>query len=311
MNNSRQTILIVDDTPENIDLLAGLLGETYQIKAAVNGEKALQVARGEPAPDIILLDITMPDVDGYEVCKELKSDSRTQNIPVIFVSARTDAEDEQRGLSLGAVDYITKPFNPDIVKTRIRTQLDIAEKERTLAQENQALKEQIEAAPKTLTDEELVQLLQHGEDEHLEFKSTLRWNLHADKSDSRIENQCLKTVAAYLNSESGILLIGVDDDGQLLGLDKDHFRSEDKFLLHWHNLLREYLGAEMAQLVRSTVRDLNGKRVLIVQCGRSPRPVFFRRDNDEAFYVRMGNTSQALKPSELLAYVDQRYGNAR
>ncbi len=117
------TVLVVDDTPENIDLLDGLLNQDYKIKAALNGEKALKIAGSENPPDIILLDIMMPDMDGYEVCRHLKADPKTRDIPIIFITAKSDESDETRGLEIGAVDYITKPFSPPIVRARIKTHL--------------------------------------------------------------------------------------------------------------------------------------------------------------------------------------------
>ncbi len=117
------TVLVVDDIPENIDLLDGLLNQDYKIKVALNGEKALKIARSENPPDLILLDIMMPDMDGYEVCRHLKADPRIRDIPIIFVTAKSDDSDETKGLEIGAVDYITKPFSPPIVRARIKTHL--------------------------------------------------------------------------------------------------------------------------------------------------------------------------------------------
>ncbi len=128
----RQTVLVVDDTPENIDVLSGLLRPEYRVKAAPNGQRALQVARAQPQPDLILLDVMMPGMDGYQVCRELKADPRTHHIPVIFVTARNEVEDEEKGLSLGAVDYITKPISPPIVLARVRTQLALYDQNRQL-----------------------------------------------------------------------------------------------------------------------------------------------------------------------------------
>jgi putative two-component system response regulator len=120
-NNS---VLIVDDTEANIDILVESLGDEYDIRVAMDGQSALdQVA--EEAPDIILLDIMMPGMDGYEVCRNLKASSTTRAIPVIFLTAMTEAQDEKKGLDLGAVDYITKPFNPGLVKARVRNHLDL------------------------------------------------------------------------------------------------------------------------------------------------------------------------------------------
>jgi adenylate cyclase len=120
-NNS--VILIVDDTPENVDVLAGVLREHYQIKVALNGPKALKIAQSDPAPALILLDVMMPEMDGYQVCLQLQADERTRRIPVIFVTAQSEVEDEAQGFGLGAVDYITKPVNPAIVLARVRTHL--------------------------------------------------------------------------------------------------------------------------------------------------------------------------------------------
>lgn len=122
---SRNTILIVDDTPENIQILMETLKADYAILAAKNGEKALSLALGTPRPDLILLDVMMPGIDGYEVCARLKQDVRTTAIPVIFITALNEEEDEARGLALGAVDYITKPFRPGLVKARVRNQLEL------------------------------------------------------------------------------------------------------------------------------------------------------------------------------------------
>lgn len=115
----KPTILIVDDMAANIAILSDLLQEEYRIKVAKNGAKALEIAQSNDI-DLILLDVEMPEMNGYEVCKELKNNASTNNIPVIFVTARNDVQDEEYGLNLGAVDYISKPFHPTIVKIRVR-----------------------------------------------------------------------------------------------------------------------------------------------------------------------------------------------
>ncbi|MDH4318513.1 MAG: response regulator [Desulfobulbaceae bacterium] len=123
MPNSRLfTVLIVEDTEMNIDILIEALGNDYQLRVATDGESALKnVALG--LPDLILLDIMMPGMDGYEVLKRLKADMRTSKVPVIFLTAMTGEHDEAKGLALGAIDYITKPFNPDLVKARVANHL--------------------------------------------------------------------------------------------------------------------------------------------------------------------------------------------
>ncbi len=125
IDTARPIILVVDDTPANVTLMSGLLQQEYTVKAATNGERALKIAFSEPPPDLILLDIVMPEMDGYEVCRQLKANPATAQIPVIFLTAKSDSEDEALGLAMGAVDYITKPVSPAIAKARIGTHMSL------------------------------------------------------------------------------------------------------------------------------------------------------------------------------------------
>ncbi len=121
----RQTLLVVDDEPVNIKIFMEMLRSDYTIKVSTDGEKALQIAQSENPPDLILLDVMMPGMNGYEVCRRLKADERTRDIPVIFITAKTGEEDETKGFEIGAVDYITKPFSPIVVMARIKTHLEL------------------------------------------------------------------------------------------------------------------------------------------------------------------------------------------
>jgi putative two-component system response regulator len=121
--HEKPSILVVDDTPDNLALMTALLRDDYRVKVAHSGERALRLVKGSEPPELILLDVMMPGMDGYEVCRRLKADPVTEPIPVIFLTARADVENETFGLSLGAVDYIVKPINPMVVKARIRSQL--------------------------------------------------------------------------------------------------------------------------------------------------------------------------------------------
>ncbi len=123
----KKSILIVDDVPANISILGDTLAPDYEIRVATSGPVALEIAASEPIPDLVLLDIMMPEMDGYEVCQRLKSDIRTQDIPVIFISAKSEDEDETAGFELGVVDYIAKPFSPAIVQARVRIHLELKE----------------------------------------------------------------------------------------------------------------------------------------------------------------------------------------
>ncbi len=125
-------ILAVDDTPENIDVISGLLRDDYRVKVALNGVRALKIAQSDSPPDLVLLDIMMPEIDGYEVCRQLKNNPLTKNIPVIFLTAKSEVEDEAKGFELGAVDYITKPISPSLVKARVKTHLALYDQNRTL-----------------------------------------------------------------------------------------------------------------------------------------------------------------------------------
>ena len=119
------TLLAVDDTPENLHFLNGILQKSFRVKVANSGERALLLVQGNELPDIILLDVVMPGLDGYQVCEQLKANPRTANIPVIFLTARTEIESETRGFECGAVDYIGKPFVAPVVLARVKAQLEL------------------------------------------------------------------------------------------------------------------------------------------------------------------------------------------
>ena len=133
-------VLVVDDTETNVDILVDTLGDDYEVSVAMDGESALENATAHP-PDLVLLDIMMPGIDGYEVCSRLKMDGATKNIPIIFLTAMAEVADEAKGLALGAVDYITKPFMPDLVKARVKNQLQLKRFRDSLEKQNEILKE--------------------------------------------------------------------------------------------------------------------------------------------------------------------------
>jgi serine phosphatase RsbU (regulator of sigma subunit) len=131
----QKLILIVDDTPTNIGAISGALKDSYKTKVATNGAKALAIAAEEEKPDLILLDVMMPEMDGYEVCSRLKADKATSEIPVIFLTGQTSAEDETKGFDVGAVDYVHKPFSPAVVKARVRSHILLREARAQLAKQ--------------------------------------------------------------------------------------------------------------------------------------------------------------------------------
>src|SRR6266403_2048853 len=125
--SSPKLILIVDDTPVNLGVISGALKDLYKTKVATNGERALALASADEKPDLILLDVMMPGMDGYEVCSRLKADPATGEIPVIFLTGQTSVEDETRGFEVGGVDYVHKPFSPAVVKARVRSHILLRE----------------------------------------------------------------------------------------------------------------------------------------------------------------------------------------
>ena len=136
LNSQHQKlILIVDDTPTNIGVISGALRDSYKTKVATNGVKALAIAAEEEKPDLILLDVMMPEMDGYQVCSRLKADATTREIPVIFLTGQTSPEDETKGFAVGAVDYVHKPFSPAVVKARVQSHILLREARAQLAKQ--------------------------------------------------------------------------------------------------------------------------------------------------------------------------------
>src|SRR5580704_9946525 len=142
----QKSILIVDDTPVNLGVISGALRDSFNTKVATNGEKALAIASGAEKPDLILLDVMMPGMDGYEVCRRLKANPDTQNIPVIFLTGQTETEDETKGFEVGAVDYIHKPFSPAVVMARVQTHLVLRGIREQLALQLQTIQKELETA---------------------------------------------------------------------------------------------------------------------------------------------------------------------
>ena len=142
----KQVILLVDDTPANIHIAQAILRDEFKIRVATSGAKALELVKIEPLPALVLLDIEMPGMDGYEVCTQLKADPQTRDIPLIFLTAKTESEDETRGFEVGAVDYVHKPFSPTVVKARVRTHLTLRATSKQLALQLLAINNELEMA---------------------------------------------------------------------------------------------------------------------------------------------------------------------
>jgi sigma-B regulation protein RsbU (phosphoserine phosphatase) len=145
-NENSKTVLLVDDAPSNIQAVNSILKDTYKTRIATNGERALELAKVCPPPDLVLLDVSMPGMDGYEVCTRLKADPQTKDIPVIFLTGQTEIEEETHGFDVGAVDYIHKPFSPAVVKARVQTHLMLRGVREELARQLLVIQKELETA---------------------------------------------------------------------------------------------------------------------------------------------------------------------
>jgi DNA-binding response OmpR family regulator len=288
---NRPAILLVDDEPSCLQVLTSALqGTEYQLLCATKPADALKLAC-ERNPHVVLLDVMMPEMDGFAVCNRLRGEAATKDLAIIFLSSLQDPEDRARGIELGAVDFITKPFNPAEVRARVRRQVELQEERRRFR------------VPELSPEKHIAQIIGEGENDRTEFKSTLRWSLKEKKVDHGVEIAWLKTVAAFLNSDGGRLVIGVDDKGVALGIEKDGFENEDKYLLHVNNRLQQHIGAEHAANVHFGLYPCGGLKVLLIECLPVAKPVFLIDGGLESFYVRSGPGTRKLTMSQMLAYV--------
>lgn len=146
VTEEKKTVLVVDDAPANVHLVNEILHDSYRVRIATNGARGLELAKGTPGPDLILLDVVMPGMDGYEVCTRLKANPSTRDIPVIFLTGQTESTDETRGFDVGAVDYIHKPFCPAVVSARVQTHLALRETRERLEHQLTAIRLELETA---------------------------------------------------------------------------------------------------------------------------------------------------------------------
>jgi CheY-like chemotaxis protein len=234
----------------------------------------------------------MPEMDGFTLCQNLRSEPATKDLAIIFLSSLQDATDHARGIDLGAVDFITKPFDPVEIRARVRRQVQLQEERHRLAPQS--------------SEERIARIMSEGENDRTEFKSTLRWSLTEKKIEHGVEIAWLKTVAAFLNSGGGRLVVGVDDRGVALGIEADSFENEDKYLLHVNNRLQQHIGMEHAANVRFGLCPVGTKKVLLIDCSPASKPVFLTDAGQESFYVRAGPGTRKLSMSEMLSYVVER-----
>jgi putative two-component system response regulator len=306
MNENSGKLLVVDDNEMNRDMLSRRLSRRkHTVITAENGQQALDLIEKESF-DVILLDIMMPGISGIEVLKLIRQSYSASELPVIMVTAKSDSEDVVTALKLGANDYVIKPLDFPVVLARVQTQLEACRSHKKLKKHAKEIEARINDNFEKIDSEKLQSLINAGENNRLELKSTLRWNLKSNKPDKEIENAWLKTIIAFLNTDGGLLLVGVEDDGNVLGLEPDKFPNADRYLLHVNNLIRERIGMEVIQFIKFGLKQLDGKEILCIQCSHSPEAAFLKNKKDEDFYIRIGPGSRKLTSRETLKYINNR-----
>ena len=306
MSEYRGNLLVVDDNEMNRDMLSRRLSRLgHTVVTAENGQKTLGLIE-QQSFDVILLDIMMTGISGIEVLKIIRQSYSTSELPVIMVTAKGDSEDVVKALKLGANDYVIKPLDFPVVLTRVQTQLEVCRSHKTLKKRAKELEAQIGDDFVKIDSEQLRSMIDAGENDRFELKSTLRWNLKSNKPDKEIENAWIKTIIAFLNTNGGLLLVGVEDDGNVLGLEPDKFPNTDRYLLHVNNLIRERIGTEVTQFIKFGLKQLDEKEILCIRCSPSPEPAFLKNKKDEDFYIRVGPGSRKLTSRETLIYINNR-----
>lgn len=294
---SKSTVLIVDDEPTNIHFLIEILKNDYAILAATNGWKAIQVAKSQ-GPDLILLDVRMPDSDGYSICKSLKDAPETQHIPVIFVTALGEAEDETKGFDLGAVDYIVKPVNPSVVRARVSSQIQISKLNRQLQDLNTSLEKRVEERTIQLQDMVMFD------------------NLTGLPSRTSLL-RCLKENIATSDSGKAITLLAIDIDNFSLVNNSLGHNIGDQILIVFGQHLEKFTdddgqlarsGEDSFYLLSQRIRTVEEVKLFVDQIFSSLKSPIKVQNYDFWLSISIGvvvaNSLNYGKPSELLRDAD-------
>jgi sigma-B regulation protein RsbU (phosphoserine phosphatase) len=311
MTERKPIVLVVDDAPENIELLVGCLRDSYKVRAARSGEAALKVANAAEPPDLILLDIMMPGMDGYEVCSRLKSKPDTAQIPVIFVSGLTESVDEAKGLALGAVDYITKPISPPIVEARVRTHLAL----RRAMKDLQSAYDSIEVQKRRMQSE-----LDVGHEIQMSmlptaFPRRVEFDVHACVEPAREVGgdfydcflagpDCLCICVADV-SDKGVpsaLLMAVTKT--MIRVRADAVRSPAAILDYVNSALRD--GNDACMFVTIYLAMLDLRTGVLVSCNAAHNPPLLRRGSGEVTPLTRRDGSVVGSPLNAGGYTESR-----
>lgn len=277
-------ILWADDQVDVVKTFSRLLEPFNPVLEFVSsGEDALKRICNTSF-SLLILDLKMPPTDwgGLWLLEKLKETDI--NIPVIIISGEGTQEETIKALRLGASDYITKENIEDELFQRASQLLEAS-----------------------IVNNATYKLIQKGESEAVEFKTTLRVNTYTDKNDPKIQHSVLKTIAAFLNSKGGTLFIGVNDKGELVGVENDKFPTDDKMLLHLIDLVKNHIGEQFIQYLDVNFKLINDMKILKVDSLVAEEPAYLRFEKQEYFYIRTGPATNALPISKIHKYIKNRF----
>ena len=288
-------ILWIDDQVNVVEtfslLLAPIQADVVFAQSAEEGVSRF----AEEEFDLVLLDLNMPPGKwgGLWVLEAVsRLDKKT---PFMVVSGEGSQRETIKALRLGAVDYITKEGIEEDLLPRVQELLER------------------ESALKLVEDVSTLELLKSGESDTIEFKSSLRYNLTTNLNDPKMELSVIKTVAGFLNARGGVLLVGVDDEGHVLGLDSDKFVNDDKLQLHFWNRIRDSIGSEFTEFIQAKLEGVGKEKILRVNCKPALRPIYVRwkqigKELTEVFYVRTGPKTEVLDLRKAVVYIESHFG---
>ena len=270
--------------------LTGLLEVVNNFSAKIMGEISVEENDFHPFPELlhnIYKRLTTYQKAAVNALNSIHNSGIV--LPLLLVSSEINALEYAKGLISLKIQH--KELLSEILASVVKVQAFLS----TFSQ-------------KKHHDRPTIELIKDGEGALIEFKSTLRWDIRAGKTNSAIERSCLKTISAFLNSKGGTLLIGVHDDGSIEGIETDKFANEDKFLLHLWTLIRLCLGRDFSPFITTKLEKMEEKMICVVDCRPSDRPVFLRQAGfDEEMYIRLGPSSNAMNISEALNYIENHF----
>lgn len=280
----KKNILLIDDEKIFRNEVKHMLQNTsFNLETANDSIDGLKKIT-ENKFDLVLLDIDMPDLNyvqskraGIELLEHI-GDVKPQ-IPIIMMTALDKVQIAVETMKKGVIDYLVKS---ELTRQKLIDTI------------NQSLFSSI------------LELISKGESENLEFKSSLRWDMVNNKRNDNLKFSVLKTIVAFMNTNGGTLLVGVEDNGNIIGIGHDNFPNEDKYMLYVNNSIKNHIGTTSSKYLKIKIINENSKNVLFVECRKSNNPVFLKHNNEEDFYIRLGNSSRKLSMSEMLDYVKDR-----